>query len=189
MPCTPMLESASRTSSSLNGLMMAVTSFMRSPVSDSFADRKHDDAAAGVLELRARARGQLVGEAVEARVGHVAAALGAGVEIGGAEHPAGNVLGDADLPVGVVAVGGIGPRAPALELELAQVADDSPASAQVVGRAQVPVVRAFGPREREVIVDRMEVFERDPLPGAANVELLVVDLAGMNLGRVARVDE
>src|SRR5881628_1422839 len=28
MPCTPMAESASRTSSSLNGLMMAVTSFM-----------------------------------------------------------------------------------------------------------------------------------------------------------------
>jgi hypothetical protein len=28
MPCTPIVESASRTSSSLNGLMMAVTSFM-----------------------------------------------------------------------------------------------------------------------------------------------------------------
>jgi hypothetical protein len=28
MPCTPMPESASRTSSSLNGLMMAVTSFI-----------------------------------------------------------------------------------------------------------------------------------------------------------------
>jgi hypothetical protein len=28
MPCTPMAESASRTSSSLNGLMMAVTNFM-----------------------------------------------------------------------------------------------------------------------------------------------------------------
>ena len=31
MPCTPMLDKASRTSSSLNGLMMAVTSFMCSP--------------------------------------------------------------------------------------------------------------------------------------------------------------
>ena len=31
IPCTPMLESASRTSSSLKGLMMAVTSFMRTP--------------------------------------------------------------------------------------------------------------------------------------------------------------
>src|SRR5258706_2406747 len=118
MPCTPMLESASRTSSSLNGLMMAVTSFMRSPVSESFADRKHDDAASGVLELRARARGQLVGEAVEARVGHVAAAHGAGVEIGGAEHPVCNVLGDADLSVGVVAVSGIRSRSPALKLGL-----------------------------------------------------------------------
>src|SRR5688572_16096025 len=36
MPCTPMAESASRTSSSLNGLMMAVTSFMW--VSPRFAD-------------------------------------------------------------------------------------------------------------------------------------------------------
>src|SRR5689334_20419481 len=31
MPCTPIAERASRTSSSLNGLMMAVTSFMVSP--------------------------------------------------------------------------------------------------------------------------------------------------------------
>src|SRR5688572_17130239 len=31
MPCTPIADSASRTSSSLNGLMMAVTSFMVSP--------------------------------------------------------------------------------------------------------------------------------------------------------------
>jgi hypothetical protein len=31
MPCTPMPESASRTSSSLKGLMMAVTSFMMLP--------------------------------------------------------------------------------------------------------------------------------------------------------------
>jgi hypothetical protein len=32
IPCTPIAESASRTSSSLNGLMMAVTSFMMSPM-------------------------------------------------------------------------------------------------------------------------------------------------------------
>jgi hypothetical protein len=31
MPCTPMADSASRTSSNLNGLMMAVTSFMMAP--------------------------------------------------------------------------------------------------------------------------------------------------------------
>jgi hypothetical protein len=32
MPCTPMADKASRTSSSLNGLMMAVINFMVSPV-------------------------------------------------------------------------------------------------------------------------------------------------------------
>jgi hypothetical protein len=67
IPCTPIDESASRTSSSLNGLMMAVTSFMFSPeqpgaawrarrfslLSERLADREHDRAVAGVLELRA----------------------------------------------------------------------------------------------------------------------------------------
>jgi hypothetical protein len=37
MPCTPMPESASRTSSNLNGLIMAVTSFMCSPCNDVIA--------------------------------------------------------------------------------------------------------------------------------------------------------
>jgi hypothetical protein len=32
MPCTPIAERPSRTSSSLKGLMMAVTSFMGSPL-------------------------------------------------------------------------------------------------------------------------------------------------------------
>src|SRR5688572_15033670 len=35
MPCTPMPDKASRTSSSLNGLMIAVTSFMTAPYSES----------------------------------------------------------------------------------------------------------------------------------------------------------
>src|SRR5688572_15709979 len=44
MPCTPIAESASRTSSSLNGLMMAVTSFMCSPLSWNASERVADEA-------------------------------------------------------------------------------------------------------------------------------------------------
>src|SRR5689334_21421026 len=108
MPCTPMPESASRTSSSLNGLMMAMTSFMRSP-SEGLAHRQDERAAASVLGLGAeRAVAVLrVREAIEAHVA-AASALGAGVDVGKPEHPARDVLGDADLPVGVVALGEIG---------------------------------------------------------------------------------
>jgi hypothetical protein len=38
MPCTPMPVSAWRTSSSLNGLMMATTSFMGQPFHGVFPD-------------------------------------------------------------------------------------------------------------------------------------------------------
>src|SRR3990167_109655 len=77
IPCTPIAESASRTSSSLNGLMMAVTSFMSA--SEGFAHRQHHDAAPGVFQLGAGTCRQLVGEAVKTRIDSVAAALGVGV--------------------------------------------------------------------------------------------------------------
>src|SRR5947199_269916 len=46
MPCTPMPDSASRTSSSLNGLMMVVTSFMLS----SWCDRAWPDSERLVVQ-------------------------------------------------------------------------------------------------------------------------------------------
>src|SRR5689334_3201698 len=140
MPCTPMPDSASRTSSSLNGLMMAVTSFMRFPLSEGLADREHENAPARVLELAPGTGRQLVGEAIEARIGDVAAALRGSVDVRGAEDPARDVLGDPDFPIGVIAVGGVGAGAPALELEVADVAHEPPAAAQVIVRRQVPVV-------------------------------------------------
>src|SRR5690242_9583034 len=55
MPCTPIAESASRTSSSLNGLMMAVTIFMFAspPVSERLRVRNeaHEAIPAPVLAL------------------------------------------------------------------------------------------------------------------------------------------
>src|SRR6478736_5214769 len=55
MPCTPIAESASRTSSSLNGLMIAVTSFMFSPVcaerSERIGDEGHEPVLRPVLDV------------------------------------------------------------------------------------------------------------------------------------------
>src|SRR5690606_40980942 len=48
MPCTPIADRPSRTSSSLNGLMIAVISFMRVSRSEGLADRQHDGALAEV---------------------------------------------------------------------------------------------------------------------------------------------
>src|SRR5512145_1849928 len=87
MPCTPTADSASRTSSSLNGLMMAVTSFMEGPCvrSEGFGHR-HDDAGL------ARAFGQI---RFEEQV------LLAGADDREAADPAGagDVVGHADLVV------------------------------------------------------------------------------------------
>src|SRR3954447_21367925 len=95
MPCTPMLDSASRTSSSLNGLMMAGTSFMVSSWCDpAWPDserllHEHDELVAGNL-LAERLRVQLV------------ALVGAGIENAGRD--AVHLGRGADLPVGVVEV-------------------------------------------------------------------------------------
>src|SRR5215510_9955873 len=97
-----MADRASRTSSSLNGLMMAVTSFIGA--SEGFADREHQGAAARVLQLVEPANGVdvAVAEAVDlVHCGRRAIALGVGVDVGGGEHPAIDVLGDPDLPVAV----------------------------------------------------------------------------------------
>src|SRR5437762_2985252 len=178
MPCTPIAESASRTSSSLKGLMIAVTSFMRvssgrrmggRPVgSERFSDRKDDGVAAGISDA-GTAR---VGEAID--LSSSAVALRVGSDIRGAEHPAAHVLRHAELPVVVVAVGHV------LEFEVAVVPDDPPAAAEVVVEREVEVIRplgvlAVGALGAEVIVERVEPLRREELPAAAYVHFLVID--------------
>src|SRR5689334_15505746 len=79
MPCTPMAESASRTSSSLKGLMMAVTSFMMFSYRWMEAARPVGAASGGRLErlgqhedeprLVRREGGLAVGDAVDLDTG------------------------------------------------------------------------------------------------------------------------
>src|SRR5256885_16410271 len=104
MPCTPIAESASRTSSSLKGLMIAVTSFMRVSIgrrsraarlaSEGFADRQDDRGATGVLELR-EAR---VTKAIR-RLDRIewAAAFCISADIRRTDDPSAQILGDAEL--------------------------------------------------------------------------------------------
>src|SRR5436853_4963401 len=112
MPCTPIAESASRTSSSLKGLMIAVTSFMRVSVgrrsraarlaSESFADRKYDRVASGVLALAVETE-RRVGEAIRRREPvEWAVPLRIRPDIARAEHPAADVLRYAHFVVRVV---------------------------------------------------------------------------------------
>src|SRR5687768_16104966 len=89
MPCTPIAERASRTSSSLNGLMMAVTSFMVSPVglrSERPGDEGDQAVVAPVLALE----GEVEGIGVRALV------------IGACREPVAEVVGGADLPHRVI---------------------------------------------------------------------------------------
>src|SRR5512138_3022278 len=88
MPCTPMADSASRTSSSLNGLMMAVTSFMVSSLSERLLHEHRSGRLADV------AAGKRVSRILGRRIGVIRAEIPA----------AGGRVGDADLPVGVVEV-------------------------------------------------------------------------------------
>src|SRR4051812_45086757 len=184
MPCTPMPESASRTSSSLNGLMIAVTSFIRVSVGkapllaapsvlalERLADGKDDRALAGVLGRRgARER---VAKAVHAWIRRVAASLGVAADQRGAEQPAAQVLRDAELVVGVVAPADVRAGAPAFQLEPAQVPDQTPAATHVVIGREIPVVSVLRARQREVVGDGVVDLEREPFPGAADVHLVV----------------
>src|SRR5690606_26421367 len=92
IPCTPIAESASRTSSSLNGLMMALTIFICAPPSERPADRQHERAVAGLLAVRR----------VPGLAGGVPALRRVAANQGRAEHPAMHVVAEADLVVGVV---------------------------------------------------------------------------------------
>src|SRR6476620_7963303 len=88
MPCTPMADNASRTSSSLNGLMMAETSFMMNSLSERLL---HEHGSGRLADVPA---GQRVAGILRRRIGVIRAEVPA----------AGRRVGDADLPVGVVEV-------------------------------------------------------------------------------------
>ena len=117
--------------------------------SERLADGEDQGGFAGILELDARWRSRaairkLIGEAVEVRGGRIAAAFRAGVDVGRAQDPAVDVLGYAELPVGVIGVGSDGAGAPVLQTEGADMAVDAPTAAQVVGCRKVQVVGASG---------------------------------------------
>src|SRR6266576_6938190 len=96
MPCTPIAERASRTSSSLNGLMTAVTSFIFRP---SMNARFSVDAA-GLERLLNEHRSR--GLADVAAGDRVSGVLGIGVGVVRAEVVTGHDPRHAKLPVGVV---------------------------------------------------------------------------------------
>src|SRR5688572_31105624 len=68
MPCTPIAESASRTSSSLNGLMIAVTSFMSFSSSEAVRDERDQALLAPVLAFEGVERALRIG-ALHVRAG------------------------------------------------------------------------------------------------------------------------
>src|SRR5687768_14479062 len=128
MPCTPMPERASRTSSSLNGLMMAVTSFMSAPLETCRSEvllHTHDEARPG--EVLVAATGQVVGEAEMA--------LPVGAHHAGAQDEAAEFLGHGDR---VIHIG-----AEVLDALPADVRHDRVAAAHVEGGAQVEVAAAL----------------------------------------------
>src|SRR5687767_3536101 len=84
MPCTPMADRASRTSSSLNGLMMAVISFMflsRGVRSERPGDEAHRASPAPVLALEGEVLGIGVGVLVVAAGGEAVAEVPRGAEL------------------------------------------------------------------------------------------------------------
>src|SRR3569832_352001 len=176
MPCTPMPERASRTSSSANGLMMAVTSFMCAPwgrvagpdvrISEGFLDAQ--DQRAGTEALRAGA-GQHE-ELVLARA-----------DGGGANGDVvAEVLGHRDR---VVVVG-----VPAVDVLAADVRRHREAVAHVQSGAQVQVPAVLAVWGAEQIGERMRVLHREDVHRQSRVQLERVRVLARDvLVRVARV--
>src|SRR5918996_1615472 len=125
MPCTPIAESASRTSSSLNGLMIAVTSFILRLLSERLRDREHDRALAGFLGAPAAPR-------------VIPGLVGVRVHVGGAEDPAVQVVGHAELPVLVVEL------AVLLDFEHSVVRDDRKLLRHRDRRGEIEIPGAVG---------------------------------------------
>src|SRR5262245_42681279 len=115
--------------------------------SERLAHGEDDGAAPGILRLGADA----IAEAIE--LAHAAVALGVGVDVGGTQHPAADVLGHAELPVVVV------PIVHALELEHAVVSVEAPTAAEVPSKAEVDIARVLRIRHAKVVTHRIEVLE------------------------------
>ena len=94
------------------------------------ADAATDDVAARVPA------GATVGDLFA--IPGVSCVVGVGIGVGQGDHAVADVLAHADLPVGVGSVPVV------LDVLVADVAEDAPAVAQVVGAAQVDVVAAVG---------------------------------------------
>src|SRR5205085_202794 len=153
MPCTPMPESDSRTSSSLKGLMMAVTSFMLAPSGTRGSEV--------VRVLDADDRTGLAHELAVHRAG-VEALVGVGVDVGerGGEAVA-EVLAQGQRPVGIA---GDAEVVHALVADVRRQRQAPPG--QIEGGAEVEVAAALGVLVRgEVVVaeqvgQRVRVLER-----------------------------
>src|SRR5690606_5675864 len=152
MPCTPIADRPSRTSSSLNGLMIAVISFMRVSRSEGLADRQHDGALAEVAVERVA-------------VALADAAFGIVADVCQAPGQADLLLRRADLPVGVRAV------AVRVDLLVADVRGQRDAAADVEVAAQVEVARALAVGEPEQVGQRVRVLQRQHLPAERAVDL------------------
>src|SRR3989338_8272270 len=157
MPCTPIPDSASRTSSSLNGLIMAVTSFMSSPlpqllsrvISETFLDGQDQAILGKVTGARTR---QGVGSAQAAGTHH-----------GQAHHQAVDILVDGHR------VGRIGIAV--LDFLRADVRHDGPAGTQVKVGAEVEVAAVLAVGRAKQVGRGVRVFGRDDAEGEGAVQL------------------
>src|SRR3954469_21851759 len=68
------------------------------------------------------------------------------------------------------------------------MANQGPAAAHFEVSGKVPVGRAFGARDAEVVVERVEHLRAEPLPAPADIPLEVADLAraGDRIGAASR---
>src|SRR5215471_19107661 len=164
IPCTPMAERASRTSSSLNGLMMAVTSFMALP---STLERflYVDDSPI----LRCVASGQV---GVETALRVAPGVVRADFEV--LEESVRHRVRHAGLPIGVahLAGGGEVPVAPVVpNIEIADVREDCPgriADRYRCGAVDVPGAVGLGllrvGSRPEIIGEAVGELHAEPLP-------------------------
>src|SRR5690606_1884379 len=159
-----MPERASRTSSSLNGLMMAVMSFMVSLLgaagsrpppgparSEGLADRQHD-----------RALAELFAEGV----GH-ALVLVIGVDVVQAEVESAEGFRHAEAVVDVLVAG----SRQALDLLVADVRRHGEAVGERELGAEVEITRALAVVRPEQVGERVRVLEAEELPAALDVGL------------------
>src|SRR5262249_4933359 len=120
--------------------------------SECFADGKHGRGSPGVPRLGARRVKEAIGlQRVDAdpRAG----TLGVGAYDRRTEHPAGQILRDAHLVVGVIGFGKV------FDFQATYMAVYAPTSAKVVRARKVDVVRMLGIGNLEVVAERVEAFQ------------------------------